>query len=129
MYSKEKNRLSKLISNILKEDAEFRLKRDVVKTTLRLICTQDTHVPDLLTRVRVLPSVAVVGQRERVVRPEKGRATLIIYVKYLPTVSETLYESLVSLARKVKSLPGIEVVTVQSVDGRPVMHKGEKIVV
>ena len=87
MYSKEKNKLSKLISNILKEDAEFRLKREVVKTTLRLICTQDTHVPDLLTRIRVLPSVAVVGQRERVVRPEKGRATLIIYVKYLPTVS------------------------------------------
>ena len=129
MYEKQKNKLSSLVSEMLNEDSEFRLKTDIVKASIRLTCTQDTHVPDLLTRIRVLPSVAVVGQKERVVRPSKGRATLIIYIKYLPTVSETSYESVVSLSRKVKSLPGVEVVSVVSIDGRAVMYKGEKIVV
>ena len=129
MYEKQKKDFSDLVSKLLKEDTEFRLKRDVVKASLRLTCTQDTHVPDLLTRIRVLPSVAVVGQRERVVRPEKGRATLIIYVKYLPTTTETLYESVVSLSKKIKSLPGVEVISVVSIDGKAVLYKGEKIVV
>lgn len=129
MYKRQKKHFADLVSEILSEDTEFRLKRDVVKTSLRLTCTQDTHVPDLLTRIRVLQSVAVVGQRERVVRPEKGRATLVIYVKYLPSQTETLYQSIVSLSKKIKSLPGVEVISVMSIDGKPVIYKGEKIVV
>tara|TARA_B100000287_G_C20021425_1_gene538700 strand:+ start:91 stop:474 length:384 start_codon:yes stop_codon:yes gene_type:complete len=126
--SKNKKILALLISKIINE-SEFKLKREIVKTTLRLTCLEDTHVPDLMTRVRILPSVAVVGQKERVVRPTGGNVTLTLYVKYLPTVSETLYESLVSLSKKIKSLPGVEVVSVVTVDGRSVLFKGEKIVI
>ena len=120
--------LSSVVSKIL-EESEFKLQREIVKATLKLTCSEDTHVPDLMTRVRILPSVAVVGQKERVIRPEQGRATLVLYVKYLPTINETTYESLTSLARKVKSLPGVEVVSVLAIDGRPVLFKGEKIVI
>ena len=126
--SKDKKILTSLITKVINE-SEYRLQREIVKTTLRMTCAEDTHVPDLMTRVRILPSVAVVGQKERVVRPSAGNATLTLYVKYLPVISETLYESLVSLSKKVKSLPGVEVVSVVTVDGRSVLFKGEKIVI
>ena len=48
---------------LILESSEYRLKRDLQKVTLRLIMSPDGHVPDTLTRIRVLPTVAVVGQK------------------------------------------------------------------
>ena len=41
-------------------------KIETIVVTLRL--ERDTHVPDLMTRIRILPSVAVVGQKDKVDR-------------------------------------------------------------
>jgi hypothetical protein len=125
--SDKKKILAGAVRKILNEE-EFRLTKDVVKTSCRLTLSQDTHVPDLLTRIRILPSVAVVGQKERVIRPQTGRAILTVYVKYLPLAGESMYQSVKSLTRKIKSLPGVEIVSVLTIDGRQVLHKGEKIV-
>ena len=88
----------------------------------------DAHVPDTLTRIRVLPSVAVVGQKEPVNRTEKGSVYLEIYVKYLPTTSET-YKSLIDISKLIKTLPGIKVVRILSVGGKSVLYKDKPIVV
>ena len=125
--SDKKKILAGAVRKILNEE-EFRLTKDVVKTSCRLTLSHDTHVPDLLTRIRILPSVAVVGQKERVIRPQEGRAILTVYVKYLPLAGESMYQSVKSLTRKIKSLPGVEIVSVLTIDGRQVLHKGEKIV-
>jgi len=111
------------------EQDPYRLKTDLVKCTLNLSLDEGAHVPDTLTRIRVLPTVAVVGQREKVIRPERGNARLIIYVKFLPRSGNTLYQSLKSLGKMIKSLPGVRIVNVLSVGGRLVTHKGEKIVI
>ena len=123
------HQLREAINNlILEQESETRLRREVVKVGIRLVMAHDAHVPDTLTRIRVLPSVAVVGQKEPVNRTEKGSVYLEIYVKYLPTTSET-YKSLIDISKLIKTLPGIKVVRVLSVGGKSVLYKDKPIVV
>lgn len=123
------HQLREAINNlILEQDSETRLKREVVKVGIRLVMAHDAHVPDTLTRIRVLPSVAVVGQKEPVNRTEKGSVYLEIYVKYLPSTSET-YKSLIDISKLIKTLPGVKVVRVLSVGGKSVLYKDKPIVV
>ena len=46
----------------------YKLKKKIASTVLTLKLESETHVPDLMTKIRVLPTVAVVGQKEKVQR-------------------------------------------------------------
>ena len=127
MSHQEEIKIREAIGAVL-EEADTRLKRDLMNVTMRLIMQNESHVPDTLTRIRVLPSVAVVGQKEPVVRPEAGNVKLEIYVKFLPSVSNT-YEALVSIGKLIKSLPGVKVIHVLSVGGRKVLYKNKPIMI
>jgi len=113
---------------VLVEESDTRLKREQMKITCKLIMQQDAHVPDSLTRIRALPMVTVVGQKEPVNRTGKGNTVLEVYVKFLPS-SDGPYKNLLSIAKLVKALPGIKIVRVLSVEGRPVLYKGQPIIV
>jgi hypothetical protein len=88
----------------------------------------DAHVPDTMTRIRALASVTVVGQQSPVDRTGKGNTLLDVYVKFLPA-SEGLYKNLMTIGKLIKSLPGVRIVRVVSVGGRPVRYKDENIVI
>ena len=92
------------------------------------VMQNESHVPDTLTRIRVLPSVAVVGQKEPVIRPEAGNVRLEIYVKFLPAKSNT-YEALISIGKLIKSLPGVKIIHIISVGGRKVLYKDKAIMI
>ena len=113
---------------ILEQQDVYRLHKELIKATLRLAMDEKAHVPDTLTRIRVLEGVAVVGQGEKVVRKKKGRTFLDIYVKYLPESSEII-KDLVILTKKIKKLPGIQVIKILTVGGRSVLVKGKPIVI
>ena len=125
---REENILRASIQKIL-EQVAHRLNKELVKTSLRLTLEPGTHVPDTLTRIRVLPSISVVGQREKVIRHDKSDAVLIVYVKFLPQEGGEIYKNLKSLGGMIKSLPGVKIVTVLSIDGNPVTHNGERIII
>jgi len=116
------------MDNTINETSSYRLKTDISEVILNLLLAPDAHVPDTLTRVRVLPGIAVVGQEDRVVRTETGNDRLLIYIKYLPKPG-TVYANLISLARMVKSLPGVEIVKVERLNGKTVTYKTDPIVV
>jgi len=124
---KIENHLREYINLLIEQPARLRLKRDLTNVTMILTMDKDAHVPDTLTRVRVLPSVAVVGQREPVNRGG-GRTVLEIYVKFLPGTSNT-YESVKSIGKVIKGLPGVRIVKITAVGGRPVTYKGSPIVI
>tara|TARA_Y100001963_G_C6715874_1_gene416592 strand:+ start:858 stop:1214 length:357 start_codon:yes stop_codon:yes gene_type:complete len=107
---------------------KYRLKKELVKTTLRMAMVYDSHVPDTLTLIRVLEGVAVVGQASQVFRKKKGRTVIDIYMKFLPTDGPVV-ESLMTLLKEIKSLPGVEVIKVLTVDDREFSHKGKPVVV
>jgi hypothetical protein len=86
------------------------------------------HVPDTLTRIRVLPTVSVVGQIDRVVRNPTGSTTLQVYVKFLPAGGE-VYDNVKRLAELIKKLPDMEIVKVLAVDDQSVLYKGRPIVI
>jgi len=88
----------------------------------------DAHVPDTLTRIRALPMVTVVGQKEPVNRTAKGNTILEVYIKFLPS-SGNSYKNLLAIAKLVKSLPSLKIVRVISLEGRPILFKGQPIVV
>jgi len=48
----------------------------MIKVTLSVKMNETAHVPDTMTRIRVLPTVAVVGQSDRVER--SAAASLVI---------------------------------------------------
>ena len=118
----KKSKLRNIIKNLLLEYEETRLDKSLVNVNLKLKCNKDTHIPDMLTRIRVLPTVSVVGQRSPVERSEKG-ATVEVYVKFLPSTSET-YKNLVNISQLIKNLPGVRSVRVVALGGRKVMYKG-----
>jgi len=112
----------------LLNESSYRLEKELVNVTLRLIMEGETHVPDTLTRIRVLPTVSVVGQKEKVYRNDQGSAILEIYVKFLPKGSSDV-SSVLKLAKLIKGLPGVKIVRVLAVAGSPVMFKGKPIIV
>jgi hypothetical protein len=120
--------LDTYLNYLLQEQDDTRLSQELVKVSLRLIMDKDAHVPDTMTRIRVLPTVAVVGQKEPVDRTSGGSTVLDIYVKFLPASSET-YRNLKSLSELIKTLPGIKIVRVLTLGGRVVQYKGKPIVV
>jgi|TARA_R110002020_G_scaffold37124_24_gene112125 hypothetical protein len=110
------------------ENDPTRLKKDQIKVSIRLVMTKDAHVPDTLTKIRALSGVTVVGQKEPVNRNEKGSTVLEIYVKFLPTASDT-YGNLRSVSKLIKAIPGVKIVRVLTVGGRPVLYKNKPIVI
>jgi hypothetical protein len=123
---KNKSTIREYIGLVLEQDAT-RLKKDLINVKMKLIMTKDAHVPDTLTRIRVLPSVAVVGQDEPVDR-SGGTTKLNIYVKFLPTAENT-HDSLQTIGKLIKGLPGIKIIKMLSVGGRPVTYKGNLIII
>jgi len=104
-----------------------KLKNKIAKTVVTLRLEKDTHVPDLMTRIRILPSVAVVGQKEKVDRFMDGDARLAISVKFLPKSSQ-VYVSIKELCTMIKRLPGVLSITVETYDKRKVTLRGQKII-
>ena len=119
--------------NIKKEDLEiireslYKLERKITTTTLVLKLEKDTHVPDLMTRIRILPSVAVVAQVNKVARYADGDAMLDVSIKYLPRTSE-IYRSIKKLADMIKKLPGVKTITVEKYNKKNILLRGKKIV-
>ena len=70
----------------------------------------------------------LLGQKEPVDRNEKGSTVLEIYVKFLPSSSET-YSNLLGVSKLIKALPGVKIVRVLTVGGRPVLYKSKPIVI
>tara|TARA_R110001583_G_scaffold65926_2_gene190118 strand:+ start:688 stop:1047 length:360 start_codon:yes stop_codon:yes gene_type:complete len=104
-----------------------KLKNKISQTVVTLRLDRDTHVPDLMTRIRILPSVAVVGQKEKVDRFMEGDARLTVSIKFLP-ISLQVYTALKELCTMIKRLPGVMSITVVSFDKRKITLKGEKII-
>ena len=120
--------LEEIIDNlILLEYEETRLDKSLTNINCILKLSRDTHVPDTLTRIRVLPTVSVVGQKSPVERSEVS-ASVEVYVKFLPNSSET-YKNIMSISKLIKALPGVDMVRVLALGGKKVSYKGKPIVV
>jgi len=118
--------------NSLKEtdlfvESLYKLEQKIETAVVTLRLERDTHVPDLMTRIRILPSIAVVGQKDKVDRYAEGDARLQISIKYLPKSTE-LYKSLKHLSVMIKRLPGVISVTVDEYKKRKITSNGNKIV-
>ena len=109
------------------EDASYKLEKKLAKAVFTLKIERETHVPDLMTRIRILPGVAVVAQKDKVARFFDGDAQLQISTKFLPTIDDTL-KSIESICMAIKKLPGVKIIAVDEFNGRTVNLKGKKIV-
>lgn len=107
---------------------KYRLSRELMNITIAVICNPEIHVPDLLTKIRILPTVAVVGQSDKVMRTEAGETVVDIYVKFLP-VSNKRYKNIVAICELIKSLPGVDKIKVLALDKKPVTFKGNQIII
>ena len=119
-------KINKKDLNIIIESI-YKLQRKISTAILSIKLENETHVPDLMTRIRILPGVAVVGQKEKVSRYMDGDAMLNLSIKYLPRTDE-IYNSLKHLSRMIKKLPGVKSVSVESFNKRKITIRGKKIV-
>ena len=88
-----------------------KLKNKIATVVINLRLEKDTHVPDLMTRIRILPSVAVVGQKDKVDRYMDGDDRLMISIKFLPK-SNQIYSGIKELSTMIKRLPGFSVIKI-----------------
>ena len=105
----------------------YKLKRKTVTAVVTLKIDNDVHVPDLMTRIRSLPGVAVVGQKDKVARFADGDGLLPLSIKYFPQ-SDEIYDSLKRMSNLVKKLPGVKTVAVQSFNKRNITMQGKKLI-
>ena len=119
--------MSKLDDIDLMLESLYKLEKKITSTTVTLKLETDTHVPDLMTRIRILPTVAVVAQADKVARFMDGDAMLTVSVKYLPKTSE-IYSSVKKLSSMIKRLPGVKSVTVDNYNKKKITIRGQKII-
>ena len=105
----------------------YKLDKKLTSCILTLKLERETHVPDLMTRIRILPGVSVVAQKDKVSRFFDGDAQLQINVKFLAE-SEEMLKNIYFIGKKIKKLPGVKSVAVDVFDKRKVTFKGRKIV-
>lgn len=120
MSSKEKE-LELIIESL------YRMEKKLSKCVLTLKLERDTHVPDLMTRIRILEGVAVVAQKNKVARFFDGDAQLEISCKYLSSYDDIL-KSLRQIGLEIKKLPGVKSVAVDSFEKNKITLKGKKVV-
>ena len=106
---------------------EKHLINRLLKVELEIKMSIESHVPDTMTLIRVLPSVAVVGQVQKVERSNRDGTSVDIYVKFLP-VPGSIYFNLMRLCKQIKMLKGVKIIKVTKLGGRPVVFKGKTIV-
>ena len=121
-----KNELTKKDLEVIAESL-YKLERKIATVILTLVLENETHVPDLMTRIRILPSIAVVGQKQKVQRYMGSDAVLVISVKFLPRTDQ-IYVSLKQLSTMIKKLPGVKSITVDTYNKKSILLKGKKIV-
>ena len=102
---------------------KFKLFRVVVVVTL----DYETHVPDMMTRMRSLSGFAVVGQTEKVERVQGGSARITLGIKYLPQGDE-IYKNIEEMSEKIKSLPGVRNIKVITYNKRPILKNGKPLI-
>lgn len=118
--------------NVLKDlkyiiESAYKLDKKLANVIMTLKLERETHVPDLMTRIRILPGVAVVAQKDKVARFYDGDAQLQITVKYLPH-SEQIYDSVKKISNEIKTLPGVKSVAIDVYNKRKITLKGRKLI-
>jgi hypothetical protein len=108
-------------------ESTYKLERKLSSVVITLKLESQTHVPDLATKIRILPGVAVVGQKTKVARFMDGDASLSLSIKFLPKTDE-IYKSLKDISMMVKKLSGVKTVAVETFNKRNITLKGKKIV-
>ena len=116
------------MTNQLLNEADFRLKRTLMNIKVRLSVDPEAHIPDTMTRIRILASVAVVSQTMRSQTLADGREYLELSIKFMPN-SDGVYKNLVTIAKMMKSMPGVKSVRVLELSGKPVTFQGQPIVI
>ena len=109
-------------------DSAYRLPRKLSSMVATLKLENLTHVPDLMTRIRILESVAVVAQKDKVARFFDGDANLKVSIKFMPDSSEVL-SGIKIIANKIKGLPGVKNIIVHEYNKRKITLKGKRIVI
>ena len=113
--------------DLIIENAAYKLERKLSTVVVLLKLERETHVPDLMTRIRILPSIAVVAQKDKVARFFDGDAQLLISIKFLPRTGDIL-RSIKKLAKMIKNLPGVKNVAVETYDKRKITMNGKKLI-
>jgi hypothetical protein len=108
-------------------ESAYKLERKLSTCVMTLKLERETHVPDLMTRIRILPSVAVVAQKDKVARFFDGDAQLKIGIKFLAKTDDIL-KSIKQLAKMIKGLPGVKIISIDEFNKRKLTLKGSKIV-
>ena len=122
---KSKKELLSEIDNIA--EAAYKLEKKLSSSVLLLKLERETHVPDLMTRIRILPGVAVVAQKDKVARFFDGDAQLQISVKYLAR-SQDIMRAVKHLSKMIKNLPGVKSVAIETFNKRKITVKGKKLI-
>lgn len=107
-------------------ESDYKLERKLSDTLVSLKIERDTHVPDLLTRIRIAPGVAVVGQKAKVKRFFDGDAQVFVGIKYM-TKTDEVYASVKQLADTIKVLPGVKSVAILMHNGKKITMDGKKL--
>ena len=95
---------------------------------MHLFLDRDASVTDVMTIVRVLQGVAVVGQTDHSLRSKLGRTVLPINIKFLPAQGN-IGDSLQKLGRAIKKAANVRVVKIIKLNDKPYLLNGKPLVI
>ena len=97
-------------------------EKDLKDFGVRLLCSREANISDILTGVRVACGVAVVTQKIPAIRTKGGDTILNVKVRFLPNPGG-VEEQFVELAKKLQAVMGVNTVTFKEYDGAPLVQK------
>lgn len=140
---------------LVEADDKHKLTRPLIQVRVTLFVEPGTYVPDMLTRIRILPTVSSVTQdRDYFARanpaatavdaglqtalPDKvdplrgeisssGRSMINSLVRFLPD-AVTVGDAIKELADRVRAVPGVRKVQFDELNGRPLTVGGDPVV-
>ena len=136
-------------------DSSHKLTRPLILIRMSLFVEPGTYVPDMLTRIRILETVASVtqdrdffayespearpieaslssalpGRVEKIkdVTSTSGRDVVNVIVRFLPK-AVTVGEAVREIAGRVKGVPGVRTIRFDELNGRPLTVGGKSVV-
>jgi len=106
-----------IISEVLSEERQTQeTEKELHDAEIRIFVSRNINISEILTGIRILQGIAVVTQVEPSIKTKGGDSMIHLMVRWVPNPGSQI-EWVNSLGNLIKTVRGVKVVRIVSVDG------------
>jgi len=115
-------RLRRSTSRLCEERQSKETEKDLKDFGVRILCSRNANISDVLTGVRIACGVAVVTQKMPAIRTKGGDTILNVKVRYLPQPG-AIPQQFADLAKRIQAVHGVNTISFKDYEGAPIIQQ------